>query len=238
MKFLRMLVLVAALSGRCLLGAVAFDAGVAGTYAYPVTTLTWSHTITGANSVILAWIQVPTGRTITAATYAGAAMTFGANKVADQDLHCYYKIGPATGANDVSFTMSGAANEMVGGSQSFNGADQTTPFGTFVTASGTSNFEPSITVTSAIGEIVADGMAWHTSNPEITRTVGAGQTERFFSSGGINAKAGVGSTEAGAASVPMTWTLSAISNWQQIGVSVKPVSVSSKSSSMTMGVGP
>ena len=48
--------------------------------------------------------------------------------------------------------------DVVGGAISFSGVNQTTPFGTFVSAQGTSA-SPSVTASSAAGQVVLDTLA-------------------------------------------------------------------------------
>jgi hypothetical protein len=123
--------------------ALAFDAvgpSSAGTTATSSKPVTWSHTCTGTNLVLLVGmafdnVAFSTLGTLTV-TYAGAAMTFvgnwpggGAGQTAG-DIAVWKKIAPATGANTVSVSWStGTPYSVCGGSLSFSGADQTTGIG-------------------------------------------------------------------------------------------------------------
>ena len=61
---------------------------------------------------------------------------------------------PSPGTANVVVSLSGSV-DVVGGAISFSGVNQTTPFGTFVSAQGTSA-SPSVTASSAAGQAVLD----------------------------------------------------------------------------------
>ena len=185
-----------------------------------VTSLTISHTCSGANRVLrtgVSWAGFAI--TVTGVTYAGAALSSIGSRVDADDntgIHIWRRIAPATGANDVVITMSASCTDIVCGNISFTGADQTTPDGAFNSAIGNST-TPSVVITSATGEIVMDTLDY----AEVGAAPGAGQTEQWDSSTGA-AINGAGSTEAGAASVTMSWTITS-AGWVTGGAAVKPV---------------
>lgn len=204
------------------------------------SSLSWTHTASGTNRLVIVGVSwscdsftagacpaSPGGvpPTISSITYGGTAMTpIGSKNVADQEIAQYQLVNPPTGAQTVSVTFSSNVSRPIyGGSVSFTNVNQTTPIGTFASASGNSS-SPSVTVASAVGEIVIDTLDFDTS--AATLTVGAGQTQRWknvFSA----MPWGAGSTEAGAASVTMSWTANVADNWAIGAVSVKPAAGSS-----------
>ncbi len=192
------------------------------------STLSWSHTVSGTNRLLIVSVAMgPTAAiTVSGITYGGAALTLIG--VADNTccspgrprVEMWRLVAPATGANTVVVTLSGANGSVIGTAVSYTGVDQTTPLGTFANTSG-STATPSVTVTSAAGELVQDALGWETALN--TATVAAGQTQQWNVTTAPNDKArSGGSTEAGAASVVMSWTLSGASRWSQGGVSIKP----------------
>lgn len=207
--------------------ALAFDATSTAS-GQVVDTLSWSHTASGADRVVLvgvAW-RMTSAVTVTGVTYGGVAMTsvgsqFHTASAANARMHLWRLVAPATGAQTITITMSGQVNDLIGGAVSFTGADQTTPVGTFASAEGNSTSPATVDVTSATGEIVVDTVC--SSGLAVTLTAGAGQTQRW-NSGIIATAIGAGSTEAGAATVTMSWTLNTVANWVIGAVSVKPVS--------------
>jgi hypothetical protein len=107
---------------------------------------------------------------------------------------------------------------------SFTGVDQTDTFGTVETDSDIIG-SPSVSVSSASGELVFDVVG--NKNSDYTLSVGADQTELWQEASAYEADPtvnvrGAGSTELGASSVTMSWTLSGTTPWAIIAVPLKP----------------
>ena len=173
---------------------------------------------------------------VNSVTFGGTNLTQLQKLVAGQTIvEIWYLKAPANTTADVVVTMS-AATYLIAGATSWFGVDQTTTFGTVATANGSST-SPSVAVTSAVDELVHDTLA---VNGAPTITVGAGQTQRWNLASGTN-KSGAGSTEAGAASVTMSWTLGTSATWSIMGVPLKPAagaaSVVTPRSFALLGVG-
>jgi len=208
--------------------SVTFDAASSSS-AFPVgTTLTWSHTTT-ANAdrgMIVGTASQDFGSssiTVSGVTYAGDAMTApGAQTVvvATQTFCRLWRLSssttPATGANDVVVTFTDTGPYTVCGAVTGYGVDTAAPVGTLATGTGSST-TPSIAVSGATGDLVVDVLAVHDDN---AMTVGADQTERWNirSAGNFS---GAGSTEPGAASVTMSWTLVNTRSWGMQGIALK-----------------
>ena len=134
-------------------------------------------------------------------------------------------LAPNTGTSDLSIDWSSAAR---GGATIYvlEGVNQATPEGTGNTANASSD-APSVVVNSAAGEWVLDGAMAQTGD-STTASVGANQTDRanFIGSPGAvaNSTRSISSSEPGAASVTMSWTLSASRPWITTAVPVKPAS--------------
>ena len=205
--------------------AVAVDgASSAQTAGVDVNTLSWtSHTIAGADRLLVVNVSIEeTVESVLSVTYGLAALTFkgsqaGAGSFAK--IETWFLIAPATGTGTILITLAAAGlSDMVGGAVSFTGVHQTTPLGAFFGATATST-APSVTVTDGVsGDMIIDGVAVDSGTQ--TATVGAGQTERWnrLISGNVM---GLGSTEAGAASVVMDWSLSVSRVWAAGAVAVK-----------------
>src|SRR5450759_1405995 len=111
---------------------------------------------------------------------------------------------PGTGTFNIVVTMGSfySANFVVGATNFF-GVDQTTPYGSLTTVDGSG--DPSITVASAIGELVIDAPAAFNVD---TQSSEAGQTILWTNKNGTasgDAWAGSSKKE-GASSVTMSWT--------------------------------
>ena len=199
-------------------GAVAVDTSASAMSAVSSTTLTWMHTATGSNRLVIVGVSYIHASATVSVTYGGVAMTSVGSAVqgGDDRMQMFRLVNPPTGAQTVTVTFSVAVIQKIGGSVSMTGVNQTTPLGTFVSATGFTT-TPSVTVTSGAGELVIDTLAGDTGVG--TTTVNAGQTQQWNLK---PANTGAGSTKAGAASVTMGWTFSTADNWSHGAVSVKP----------------
>lgn len=199
--------------------AVSFDAASSSSGS-GVTSLSWSHTCTGADRGLIVGVGNYPLRAI-AVTYSAVATTSeGARSDPNADpgeVEQFSLIAPATGANTVSVTWTGsAATDIVGGAVSVTGADQTDLARPQVTAANT-GVTPSVAVTSAVDEFVVDVV----ENFGQTLTVGAGQTQRWNLAPSAFITS-AGSTEPGAASVTMSWTNGVSTDWAIAALSIKP----------------
>lgn len=232
--------------------AVAFDA-TANSSGTGVSSLTYSHTCTGSDRVLIVaitWGDTSiTGASITSVTYNGVALTQYSTRMGGIGLNeVWYLIAPATGANNIVVTVTNVvpaeapSSNIVAGSMSFTGVDQTTPLGTAVTAAANST-GPSASVTGvSTNNFIFDSLCVGSAgSTQPTITVNGTQTQRWQTKigGAGNRIAGAGSTKASAVgSVTMSWTLSAARQWSLIAVEVKEVAVVTGSKQRTlMGVG-
>lgn len=109
--------------------AIAFDAASDGG-AITATSLSWSHTCTGANRILFVGFNGDNSGgadDITGVTYNSVAMTLAVKKInptsGDRNLYLYYLIAPATGSHTVTISASGSHN-LSGGALSYTGAKQ------------------------------------------------------------------------------------------------------------------
>lgn len=213
--------------------AVTYDTvSSASTSTSGASSLTWSHTVTSAGSNRLLVVGVAsddnTPRTVSSVTYNGVNLTQVPGGTADNlaRVDMWYLVNPATGANDVVVTLSGST-EFSAGATSWTGVDQTTPLGTASATAGHSSSVSLSGVSSAADEFVVDVVAIDSSSATITSDVSqASRWERGggeATAGGLNVVGGQ-STEAGAASVTMSWSVSATKDWAIAAVSIKPAS--------------
>lgn len=195
-----------------------FDEGH--TQGTSVSQLTFSVDSSGSNRLIYAGGGMGgTIRTVTSVTYNGDALaeSFYSSCCSDVAVAGYYLVAPDTGTNDVVFTWNGLADYTGAGAIVVNGVDQSDPLDTAATANGISA-APSVNVTSAVGDLVVDIVfaEEHTEvNSDASQTEQWTQRTEAFSSTGM-------STEAGAASVTMSW-VSGNDDWLIGGDSINPV---------------
>lgn len=209
-------------------GTVAFDAvgpSSAGASATsPTATLSWSHTCTGANRLLVVGVAIgdaSTGSLTTAVTYNGVAMT-SVGKVASNNqtagyIEMFRLVNPPTGTNTVLVTPSVTANAVSAGSVSFTGVHQTTPLGTAVTAFGSSS-TPSVTVTGTTsGNMVIDAACAGTAFTASTRT---SRWRRNTNTSTAAGNAGSSTVAAPGGSVTLAHTITA-DWWSSVAVEVK-----------------
>lgn len=212
--------------------AIAFDAVSTGTSTNDTSVVTFSHTCTGANLGLFVCAGVGADQSVDSVTYNGVALTAIAGTLLNFSGfirgQIFRLINPATGAHDVVVTCSGNARTSHA-ALSFTGVHQTTPEGTGVQAGGESA-DPTVDASSAADEVVL-GFLLNLNGDTVTNTLGAGQTERSNAVGGtgISAPRGVSCTEAGAATVTISGTLSAGDRWGVMAVPIKPAAAAAAS---------
>lgn len=209
--------------------ALAFDAA-ASTDGGAVSSLTFSHTCSGNDRIIIVGVAAgdDDGRTVSSVTYAGVNLTqvraqrLQTSGIPDKWVEMWYLVAPATGANNVVVTLSGAvSNWVAAGSISLTGAAQTGQPDASNDAVGTST-TASVSVTTVADNCwVIDVVSYEDLSP--TLTVGAGQTERWIQNDASDLQ-GAGSTEGPktpAGAVTMSWD-GGNDDWAMMAVSVAP----------------
>jgi hypothetical protein len=216
--------------------AIAFDAASDG--QADSTTLTISHVVTGSNTLIAACFYTrdtaSTDIGHSSVTYNSVALT-QADITANYDasggvrlkLSLWYLKGAATGTHDLVFTTD-VSTRIIGTGASFTGVSQGTAVGTATKSNFSLDTTESTTVSSAAGELVIDCFG-HFGDDLARMTAGAGQTIRSSRGNGETNPAtstfwNIMSTEAGAASVDMTYDWDAtLEHTGIIAVPLKPV---------------
>lgn len=183
-------------------------------------TFTLSHTVSaGDNRLLLVGISQK-NKLVSSVTYGGVNMTLVGENVSSGGarMHIYMLLNPAVGTANVVVNLSVNPDKGIAVSATtFTGVNQTTPLGTFNSASGNSN-TATTTVSSAANELVYDVATFRNT----TMTQAAGQTALYnINTGGEIDGAGA-STKAGAASVTMTWNAPTNHEWAIGAVPIKP----------------
>ena len=78
--------------------------------------LTVSHTTAGTADLLVCCLSVRGLQTVNSLTYAGAALSLAKDQLnsgADEKVYIYYKVGPATGANNLVVGLSGSVLHFV-----------------------------------------------------------------------------------------------------------------------------
>ncbi len=182
--------------------------------------ITWTHTTSGTNRYLLVGISAYTDNAyVKNVTYGGIKLSFIGNvKNSLRHTEIWGLVNPPLGSNTANVTFNDSTIFIVGAT-SWTGVNQITPIGTFVNNSG-NGFIPNIIVTSALGEIVHDVVSWDGWLGTYA-TIGANQTQ-YWNNPISGLLGGGGSTEAGASSVNMSWTLSTLRVWAIGAITLKP----------------
>lgn len=189
-------------------------------------TLAEAHVVSAAaaDPAMFVWL-IPTTATfsdILTHTYNSISLTL-IGSVSDirfsRDLHLYYLVNPATGSNSLSFTF-GVAGQAQFHAVSMTGVDQATAYDGLQNPASANDATPSVTVSSAAGNLVIGAVAL--MNAGITITLGADQTliaDTVVSNNGTDAMAS--SHEPGAASVTHSYGLSSAVSRGIIAINVR-----------------
>jgi len=196
--------------------SIAHDASALGVDGGFDSTASWSHTTAGTNKYLVVGLAWGDDVLVSSVSYGGIGMSsIGAAQYSSSGkLQLFGLVNPASGANTVAVTWSGATLHNVG-SVSFTCVHQTTPTGTFASATG-NGLTATVDVASAAGDIVVDVLAWGAPSDA---DVGANQTVRW--SGGDGSSSTEPATGA-TTTMSWSWTWFENRNWAVGGVAVKP----------------
>jgi hypothetical protein len=195
------------------------------------STVSWSHTVNSGDDRILDVLLAFRGNggtpnDLSIAFNTSEALTrIGAyNFATDVYVQVWRLSAPTVTTADVVVTqLNGATHRIVGCGLSYSEADASAP--TFSTGGANPGSSPSLDVSSATGEVVADAVAvWQETGDTATLTAGGGQTEEQndedVATTGVR---GGMSTEAGASSVTMSWAIgSGPDEFSHIAYAIKP----------------
>jgi hypothetical protein len=104
--------------------AISFDSG-AGSSAGTASSLSWTHTVSGSNTILQVCLNSENVTPSAAPTYNGTAMTLVTSETENSNRHLYdyILVNPSAGSNTVSVSFSGSGF-VAGGSTSYDGVLQ------------------------------------------------------------------------------------------------------------------
>jgi hypothetical protein len=189
--------------------------------------LTFSHTVgAGDTCLVVRFAGWRNGRDVanSTVTFGGVSLTkVGVSTISTGgDFSAIYQlVNPSASTANIVITLgtTGVDPGNAWGARADNtsGVDTTTPTGTYVTSVGSST-GPSDTAAGATDDLVLDAVGW--DGTTATAAVGGGQTAQLNSTATGSEGRGA-SSEAGAASVVMSWTLSVSATWAHGAVAFK-----------------
>lgn len=187
---------------------------------------TYDHTIAtlsdGAIVVVIQYLSA--ANSVAAVTFDGSAMTELAhvqNAISLSHVYVYgLKVANKTGGTyTISIDLAlGTGGEIASASIALNGVNQTTPFGTGVSATGATS-PATVNASSAATELVIDVASVVAAAN--TLTAGAGQTVNTGFPVTNSSVRTSSSWETGAATTTMSWTLGSNNQWAIAAVPVK-----------------
>lgn len=200
-------------------------------FAPPANQISWSHTVNSGNARVLivgASFRRQGTAVVTSVFYGSQPLTFiSGGSSTDMNskyrAELWYLVAPNVGMNTITVNFSGALDSAVGGAVSYFGVNQAAPVGTGAGTGGITG-PPTVVVSSATGELVVDCVAVKGNNNN-SISVGPGQTQRWNNRTGNNLNThtiGGGSTEPGAASVTMSWTVVSNEQWAIAAAPLRP----------------
>lgn len=203
-------------------GPIAVDATTATATTGAQTSISISHTTSGADRVIVSGIEIVNSTSTW--TYAGTAIVEDTTDASDMNHKMGHLIAPTSGANTLEHVKIAGAEAGHGiFGISFTGADQTTqPDSTSPTPTTATNTTPSIAITTTTDNAyVVDNLLSRAA----TLTVDASQTQianQTIDSGTSRRQGGSYEQKVTAGSITMSWSLSASVLWVMLCVAVRP----------------
>ncbi|MCA9061772.1 MAG: DUF4347 domain-containing protein, partial [Planctomycetaceae bacterium] len=195
--------------------AITANGTVTSTQTNGANSLTWSHTVNSGTDRVL-YVQIAIdglGAGVNSVTYGGVALTQVGRGTGNHAVEIWRLIAPSVGTANVVISF-GGTTAAAAGAMTLNGVDQSTPNGTFVSASGTST-TASVNVSSATGDLVIDVQYWQGIT---TSTDGGGQSDNWRNSNAT--MLGVSTQEAGASTVTMSGTSASSTQWNIGAISI------------------
>ncbi len=182
----------------------------------------------GSNRIMVVWVisSSTTGAHTTTAQYNGLDMQTiggtgfggtGANVKRRQGFYLVEPNLPGSGSYAVVITAITNTAYITGAAVQMYNVNQSTPVSGGNGASGSSG-SPSLDISSGTTSIVTDMMGW--TQLSSTATVGAGQTQQTNRVDDLPLMSLATSTETGAATTTMSWTLSNSNSWSMGAVSI------------------
>ncbi len=187
-----------------------------------VLSVTFSHTVPSMSNGILIVNVTWNNRelqTVDTVEFDGDPLTFIGQVTEDDDTRVeqWRLLAPAAKTANVVVTLTAALASDEGiccAAMNFSGVDQTTPIGNIATNSNSGSGTATVDISSSVGELVLDGAGTEDAGGPLV--VGAGQTQLYNLASpvvGPRQEFSGGSTEPGAATVTMSWTLDASDRW-------------------------
>jgi hypothetical protein len=183
----------------------------------------------GTNQVLVFTFAGKTGAdSLTSVSYAGRPLSLlAARGQQSARVELWYLVAPPAGTANLVWTKSGASQNCLWGVAVYSGVNQTAPFGppaqTGATQDSTGGAK-TLTVASAAGEVVVDGVVFNAGPASGGPVAGSGQTVRW--SRNQSTTQGGSSSAPGASATVLSWSPTGSPNydWALVAAALKPAS--------------
>jgi len=186
-------------------------------------TKTWTLTTSSGTNRLLVlegdlWQDVPGTGSISSPSYNGVALTKAASSLSGaMDSEIWYLVNPASGANTVSVTVTGATDAIKLASSTFTGAAQTAPFVAAATNTGSSG-NPMISRTTT----QANSLLVSTLSRYSTTAASTNRTSLYNNATGSTLGAASYQVTTTTGSYSDTYTGSSANDWSMVMAEFKP----------------
>ena len=184
-------------------------------HASGVDRLSWQHTVSGADRVLIVGITVNSGEEPIQVAYDGIDLQL-LNAASINQIHTslWYLVAPSEGNSLIRVRLSGMADLSAGG-QSYNGVSQSDPWNNSISSSGSIGGSV-IQLNSKAGDLVIDILGGQGSTPSAS----SGQSEIYQSGAGLMNSS---SSKSGTETTQMSWA-SFYADWVMVAGSLQAVS--------------
>lgn len=204
--------------------AIAHDANATASASWPASSISWSHTCTGSNLLLLVGVSDTVDWTTQSAfptgTYGSQSLTKIQTKQTNNTSNTgicgqWGLIAPSTGTHTITVTgASGTQAQWQAGSDSYTGCDQTTGWTNLTTSFGNST-----TVSGTLASVASGDWSNAVCGAYDVLTSTAG-TSRWNQSGGSGGEGqtGAGADSSSSGSVTISWTQASTQFWSWCAV--------------------
>ncbi|HMP70456.1 MAG TPA: DUF4347 domain-containing protein, partial [Pirellulaceae bacterium] len=201
--------------------AISQNGSVSSTQSAGTTSLSWTHTVNAGNDrVMFVTLAIDgLGAGVNSVTFNGQSLVQVGRTSGNHAVEIWRLVNPDVVTNGSIVVSLGATTAIKGGAVVYNGVDTANPNGSYVGANGTGT-SASVNVSSATGNLVLDVTNWN-GNPA-GYSIGAGQTATWNLTNATHR--GVSTTEAGAATVTMSSTVSSSAQYEIGAISINATS--------------
>ena len=190
------------------------------------SSLSWKHTVgAGSNRILVVGVTLNSSKTVSSVTYGGQALTkvtSGSVTFSTYDNEMWYLLNPPQETATVTVTASSGTPQISAGSEDFYNVNQTTPFNTVHTSSGTSANPSNSSISSGTNQLVIDHLGINDFGTVININA-SGQTATWITNALVNTADSASYKPSSGSTTTMSWTLNNSNNYGDVAAALEPV---------------